>query len=169
MAHSYILGPLCDQSSINETLYRRMLNFIHSVIRSSNDTVAYTGQLALRSALTPLGYNISYLRETFDIDFARSRKQNMSILKKSNWLSDHQLSNVTTGIELHEMLDVHPCAFTRPEVYQMLITYVQCDRYWSCKSSYRLRMGVFCLSRFCCFCFVFFVFFIVFFYNLILN
>ena len=49
---------------------------------SSSDTVAYIGQLALRSALTPLGYNISYLRETFDIDFARSRKQNMSILKK---------------------------------------------------------------------------------------
>ena len=47
----------------------------------SNDTVAYIGQLALRSALTPLGYNISYLRETFEIDFARSRKQNMSILK----------------------------------------------------------------------------------------
>ena len=44
----------------------------------------------------------------------------MSILKKSNWLSDHQLNNVTMGIELHEMLDVHPCAFTRPEVYQML-------------------------------------------------
>ena len=120
MAHSYILGPLCGQSSINETLYRRMLNFIHSVILSSNDTVAYIGQLALRSALTPLGYNISYLRETFEIDFARSRKQNMSILKKSNWLSDHQLNNVTMGIELHEMLDVHPCAFTRPEVYQML-------------------------------------------------
>ena len=97
-----------------------MLNFIHSVILSSNDTVAYIGQLALRSALTPLGYNISYLRETFEIDFARSRKQNMSILKKSNWLSDHQLNNVTMGIELHEMLDVHPCAFTRPEVYQML-------------------------------------------------
>ena len=111
---------LCGQSSINETLYRRMLNFIHSVILSSNDTVAYIGQLALRSALTPLGYNISYLRETFEIDFARSRKQNMSILKKSNWLSDHQLNNVTMGIELHEMLDVHPCAFTRPEVYQML-------------------------------------------------
>ena len=70
--------------------------------------------------MTPLGYNISYLRETFEIDFARSRKQNMSILKKSNWLSDHQLNNVTMGIELHEMLDVHPCAFTRPEVYQML-------------------------------------------------
>ena len=120
MAHSYILGPLCGQSSINETLYRRMLNFIHSVVLSSNDTVAYIGQLALRSALTPLGYNISYLRETFDIDFARSRKQNMSILKKSNWLSDHQLNNVTMAIELHEMLDVHPCAFTRPEVYQML-------------------------------------------------
>ena len=83
--------------------------------------VAYIGQLALRSALTTLGYNlISYLRETFEIDFARSRKQNMSILKKSNWLSDHQLNNVTMGIELHEMLDVHPCAFTRPEVYQML-------------------------------------------------
>ena len=120
MAHSYILGPLCGQSSINETLYRRMLNFIHSVILSSNDTVAYIGQLALRSALTPLGYKISYLRETFEIDFARSGKQNMSILKKSNWLSDHQLNNVTMGIELHEMLDVHPCAFTRPEVYQML-------------------------------------------------
>ena len=120
MAHSYILGPLCGQNSINET-YRRMLNFIHSVILSSNDTVAYIGQLALRSALTPLGYNISYLRESFDIDFARTRKQNMSILKKSNWLSsDHQLNNVTMGIELHEMLDVHPCAFTRPEVYQML-------------------------------------------------
>ena len=44
----------------------------------------------------------------------------MSILKKSNWLSDHQLNNVTMGIELHEMLDVHPCASTRPEVYQML-------------------------------------------------
>ena len=95
MAHSYILGPLCGQSSINETLYRRMLNFIHSVILSSNDTVAYIGQLALRSALTPLGYNISYLRETFEIDFARSRNQNMSILKKSNTLSDHQLNNVT--------------------------------------------------------------------------
>ena len=90
------------------------------MILSTNDTVAYIGQLALRSALTPLGYNISYLREMFEIDFARSRKQNISILKKSNWLSDHQLNNVTMGIELHAMLDVHPCAFTRPDVYHML-------------------------------------------------
>ena len=95
-------------------------SILYTVILSSNDTVAYIDQLALRSALTPLGYNISYLRETFEIDFARSRKQNMSILKKSNWLSDHQLNNVTMDIELHEMLDVHPCAFTMPEVYQML-------------------------------------------------
>ena len=49
-----------------------------------------------------------------------------------------------------------------------LITYVQCDRYWSCKSSYRLRMGVFCLS-----CFLLFLLLLFslssFLYNLIFN
>ena len=74
-----VIGILASVGELS-TLYRRMLNCIHSVILSSNDTAAYIGQLALRSALTPLGYNISYLRETFEIDFARSRKQNMSIV-----------------------------------------------------------------------------------------
>ena len=61
------------------------------------------------------------------------------------------------------------CILRGQRCIRCLITYVQCDRYWSCKSSYRLRMGAFCLSRFfVVFLFCFFVLFFCFLYLLFL-
>ena len=105
-SHSYLLGKLCGQSSINETLYRRMVNFIYALLFSSNDIVAYVGRLAMLSAMTSLGCNISYCRSTFGIDFERSRKISMHLLNNAHCLSTEQLNKAAIAVELNDMYDV---------------------------------------------------------------
>ena len=83
-----------------------MVNFIYALLFSSNDIVAYVGRLAMLSAMTSLGCNISYFRSTFGIDFERSRKINMHLLNNAHCLSTEQLNKAAIAVELHDMYDV---------------------------------------------------------------
>ena len=52
--HSFIVGPLSGQRSIDEMLYRKSLTFVYSVMNSNNSIVAHIGQLIRQSAKSPI-------------------------------------------------------------------------------------------------------------------
>ena len=62
--HSFLVGPLSGQRSIDEMLYRKSLKCVYSVMNSNNSIVAHIGQ----SAKSPIGGNVACFRYKFGID-----------------------------------------------------------------------------------------------------
>ena len=68
--HTWMLGPLLDQSHIHYQLQRRTLSSISSVYNSRNVLITACVESAINNANSPLGHNIAYFRNTYGINFS---------------------------------------------------------------------------------------------------
>ena len=104
---------------MKETLHKRMLTFLYSVLESPNEIVSYIGKLALPSAKSPMGKNMSYFKYKFGIVFNNSLQMSMTSLRKVYTLNELQYHNASIGIELRDMRDEVRCFFTKYEIDDM--------------------------------------------------
>ena len=77
--HSFLVGPLSGQRSIDEMLYRKILKFVYSVMNSNNSIVAHIGQLR-QSAKSPIGGNVACFRYKFGIDVDDNVLKNLRLI-----------------------------------------------------------------------------------------
>ena len=68
--HTWILGPLLDQSHLHYQLQRRTLRFISLMYNSRNVLINACVNSAINNANSPLGHNIAYFRNNYGINFS---------------------------------------------------------------------------------------------------
>ena len=68
--HTWILGPLLDQSHLHYQLQRRTLRFISLMYNSRNVLITACVKIAIGNANSPLGHNIAYFRNNYGINFS---------------------------------------------------------------------------------------------------
>ena len=89
--HSFLVGPLSGQRSIDEMLYRKSLKFVYSVMNSNNPIVAHIGQLIRQSAKSPIGGNVACFRYTyFGVDVDDNVLKNLK-LRSDRLLPDYHV------------------------------------------------------------------------------
>ena len=79
-AHSFLVGPLSGQRSIDEMLYRKILKFVYSVMNSNNSIVAHIGQLIRQYAKLPIG--VACFRYKFGIDVDDNVLKNIRLISR---------------------------------------------------------------------------------------
>ena len=80
--HSFLVGPLSGQRSIDEMLYGKSLKFVYSVMNSNNSIVAHIGQLIRQSAKSPIGGNVACFRYKFGIDVDDNVLKNLRLISR---------------------------------------------------------------------------------------
>ena len=104
---------------MKETLHKRMLTLLYSVLESPNEIVSYIGKLALLAAKSPRGITCSTLSTNFRIVFNNSLQMSMTSPRKVYTLNELQYHNASIGIELRDMRDEVRCFFTKYEIDDM--------------------------------------------------
>ena len=69
--HQWVLGPLMNQPHISYQLQKRCIRFLHIMKTNQNEIVLTCYRNAVRNANTvntPIGHNITFLRNTLGID-----------------------------------------------------------------------------------------------------
>ena len=80
--HRWILGPLRNQPHISYQLQKRCIRFLHHRLVKMNIIVLTCYRNAVRNAKTPIGHNISFLRNTLGIDIDNNEiTPDISLLK----------------------------------------------------------------------------------------
>jgi len=82
--HTWVLGPLLEQSHISCQLYAKTLKFLYSMLHNDNIIVSSVGKIALSCATSPIGRNMSYLRHMFDLNLNDSLSQCLKKLYNEN-------------------------------------------------------------------------------------
>ena len=63
-----MLGPLLNQYHIRFQFENRCLRFIHAMKQCNNSIVQTIFECALQNANSPLGHNITFFRQTYNVD-----------------------------------------------------------------------------------------------------
>ena len=90
------------------------------MLNSSNSIVACIGEVAMISALSPIGNNVAFVRHKFNANFKHSAAANVARVRDHFVLNENQVQNASTAVELRDMREVSHPAFTRDEIYEML-------------------------------------------------
>ena len=114
--HSFLVGPLSGQRSIDEMLYRKSLKFVYSVMNSNNSIVAHIGQLIRQSAKSPIGGNIACFRYKFRIDVDDTVLKNLRLVGRYFELSGERAVAASVAIDLQGMIGEGHVGFARDEL-----------------------------------------------------
>ena len=120
--HSFLVGPLSEQRSIDEMLYRKSLKFVYSVMNSNNSIiiVAHIGQLIRQSAKSPIGGNVACFRYKFGIDVDDNVLKNLRLISRYFELNGERNITASIAIDLQSMIEDNYVRFTRDELSYML-------------------------------------------------
>ena len=118
--HSFLVGPLSGQRSIDEMLYRKILKFVYSVMNSNNSIVAHIGQLIRQSAKLPIGGNVACFRYKFGIDVDDNVLKNIRLISRYFELNGERNITASIAIDLQSMIEDNHVGFTRDELSYML-------------------------------------------------
>ena len=102
--HSFLVGPLSGQRSIDKMLYRKSLKFVYSVINSNNSIVAHIGQLIRQSAKSPIGGNVACFRYKFVIDVDDNVLKNLRLISRYFELNGERNITASMAIDLKSMI-----------------------------------------------------------------
>ena len=114
--HSFLVGPLSGQRSIDEMLYRKSLKFVYSVMNSNNSIVADIGQLIRQSAKSRVGGNVACFRYTFGIDVDDTVLKNLILISRYFELNGERNITASIAIDLQSMIEDNHVGFTRDEL-----------------------------------------------------
>ena len=118
--HSFLVGPLSGQRSIDEMLYRNNLKFVYSVMNGNKSTVAHIGQLIRRSAKSPIAGNVACFRYKFGINLDDKVLKNLRLITRYFELSAERNITASIAIDLQCMMEDNHAGFTRDELSYML-------------------------------------------------
>ena len=120
--HSFLVGPLSGQRSIDEMLYRKSLKFVYSVMNSNNSIVAPVaiGQLIRQSAKSPISGNVACFRYKFGIDVDDNVLKNLRLISRYFELNGERNITASIAIDLQSMIEDNHVGFTRDELSYML-------------------------------------------------
>ena len=96
--HSFLVGPLSGQRSIDEVLYRKNLKFVYAVMNSNNSIVAHIGQLIRQSAKSPIGGNVACFRYKFGVVVDDNVLKNLRLISRYFELNGER--NITASIAI---------------------------------------------------------------------
>ena len=68
--HTWMIGPVLDQSHIHYQLHRRTLRYISSMCISRNVLITACVKSAINNVNSPLRHNIAYFRNKYGINFS---------------------------------------------------------------------------------------------------
>ena len=125
-AHSFLVGPLSGQISIDEMLYRKSLKCVYSVMNSNNSIVAHIGQLVSQSAKSPIGGNVACFRYKFGIDVDDNVLKNLILISRYFELNGERNITASIAIDLQSMVEDNHVGFTRDDnvVLLLLLFYI---------------------------------------------
>ena len=118
--HSFLVGPLSGQRSIEEVLSRKSLKFVYSVMNSNNSIVAHIGQLIRQSAKSPIGGNVACFRYKCGIDVDDNVLKNLRLISRYFELNGERNITASIAIDLQSMIEDNHVGFTRDELSYVL-------------------------------------------------
>ena len=118
--HSFLVGPLSGQRSIDEMLYGKSLKLVYSVMNSNNSIVAHIGHLIRQSAKSPIGGNVACFRYKFGIDVDDNVLKNLILISRYFELNGERNITASIAIHLQSMIEDNHVGFTRDELSYML-------------------------------------------------
>ena len=118
--HSFLVGSLSGQRSVDEMLYRKSHKFVYYVMNSNNSTVAHIGQLIRQSAKSPIGGNVACFRYKFGIDVDDNVLKNLRLISRYFEVNGERNITASIAIYLQSMVEDNHVGFTRDELSYML-------------------------------------------------